>query len=49
MSPFKRKRLDMAGMARWIRCKPANGKIAGSIPSQGIYLGSGLGPQLGAS
>ena len=34
-------------MAHWIEHQPANQKVAGSIPGQGISLGWGPGPQLG--
>ena len=37
----------LAGMAWWIECWPAKGKVAGSIPSQDTCLGCGPGPQLG--
>ena len=35
-------------MAQWTECWPANGKVAGLILSQGMYLGCGPGPTLGA-
>ena len=38
----------LAVVARWIECQPANGKVAGLIPSQGTCLGCKPGPQLGA-
>ena len=39
--------MTLAGVAQWIECRPANQWVAGSIPSQGTYLGCGSGPQLG--
>ena len=39
---------DLAGVFQWIERQPANQRVAGSIPSQGTYLGCGLGPQWGA-
>ena len=38
---------DLAGVAQWIERGPENQKVAGSIPSQGIFLGCGPGPQVG--
>ena len=38
----------LAGVAQWIEHQPANQRVAGSIPSQGIWLGYGPHPQLGA-
>ena len=35
----------LAGVAQWIECWPVNQRVAGSIPSQGTFLGCGLGPQ----
>ena len=37
----------LVGAAQWIDCQLANQSVAGSIPSQGTYLGCGPGPQLG--
>ena len=37
----------IAGVAQWIECQPVDRKVAGSIPSQGTYLGCGPGPWLG--
>ena len=37
--------LALADVAQWIELQPANQKVAGSIPSQGTYLGFGPGPQ----
>ena len=34
-----------AGVAQWIERQPANQRLAGSIPSQGMCLGCGPGPQ----
>ena len=31
----------MAGVAQWIEQWPANQRVTGSIPSQGIFLGCG--------
>ena len=39
--------LALAGVVQWIEHKPANQRVAGSIPSQGICLGCGPGPHLG--
>ena len=41
------KSLPLAGVAQWIKCQPANGKVAGWIPSQGICLCCRPGPLLG--
>ena len=38
----------LAGVAQWIEHQPANQRVAGSIPHQGIYLGCRPGPQWGA-
>ena len=38
----------LAGVAQWIEHGPANGKVSGSIPSQGTCLGCEPGPRLGA-
>ena len=35
----------LAGVAQWIECRPANQRVAGSIPSQDTCLGCGPGPQ----
>ena len=35
----------LAGVAQWIECRPANQRVASSIPSQGTCLGCGPGPQ----
>ena len=35
----------LAGVAQWIERQPANQKVPGSIPSQGICLGCRSGPQ----
>ena len=34
----------LAGVAQWIECRPANQRVAGSIPSQGTCLSCGPGP-----
>ena len=39
---------SLTGVAQWIECQPVNQKVAGSIPSQNIWLGCESGPQLGA-
>ena len=39
----------LAAVAQWIRCQPANQRVAGSIPSQGTCLGCGPGPPVGAN
>ena len=36
----------LAGMARWIECRPAHQKVTSLIPSQGTRLGYGPGPQM---
>ena len=36
----------LAGVAQWVEHQPANGKVEGSIPSQGTCLGCGPDPQL---
>ena len=36
--------IALAGVAQWIECRPANQRVAGSIPSQGPRLGCGPGP-----
>ena len=33
----------LAGVAQWIKHQPANQRVAGSIPSQGVCLGCGPG------
>ena len=38
----------LAGVAQWIEYRPANQRVAGSIPSQGTCLGCRPGPQYGA-
>ena len=38
-------KLALAGVAQWIERGPENQRAAGSIPSQGICLDCGLGPQ----
>ena len=35
----------LAGVTRWIECQPANQRVAGSIPSQGMRRGCRPGPQ----
>ena len=37
--------LALAGVAQWIECWPVNQRVASSIPSQGICLDCGPGPQ----
>ena len=37
----------LAGVAQWIEHRPANQKVAGSIPSRGTCLGYRPGPQCG--
>ena len=41
------KDVALAGMTRWIECRPVNWKFAGSIPSQGTCLGCGHVPSWG--
>ena len=38
----------MTGVVQWVGPHPASGKVAGSMPGQGICLGFGPGAQLGA-
>ena len=40
--------LALAGVAQWIEPRPANQRIASSIPSLGTCLAFRPGPQLGA-
>ena len=35
----------LAGVAKWIECRPVNQWVTSSIPSQGSCLGCGPGPQ----
>ena len=42
-----KKKLALAGVAQWTECRPANGKVTGSTPSQGTCLGCGPGPSWG--
>ena len=37
-------RSALAGVAQWIECRPANQRVASSIPSQRTCLGCGPGP-----
>ena len=37
----------LVGVGQWTECQPVNQKFASLIPSQGICLGCGPGPQLG--
>ena len=34
-----------AGVGQWIECRPVNQSVGDLIPSQGICLGCGSGPQ----
>ena len=43
--PQKIHQFALAGVAQWIECRPANQRVAGLIPSQGMCLGCGPGPQ----
>ena len=45
---FKNQDLALPGVAEWVECRSANGKVAGLIPSRGMCLGCGPGPLLGA-
>ena len=38
-------KIALADVAQWIGHQPANRRVAGSITSQGPYLGCGPGPQ----
>ena len=40
---IKKTRTGLAGVAQWIKCPPANQRVAGSIPSQGTGLGCSPG------
>ena len=40
-------KLALAGVAQWIKCRPAKQGIAGSIPSQGTSLGCEPGSRWG--
>ena len=42
---IKRSSPALEGVAQWIECWPVNLRVAGSIPSQGTYLGRGPSPQ----
>ena len=42
------KERTLAGVAQWFEHWPVNQRVAGSIPSQGTYLGCSSGPQQGA-
>ena len=44
---FKILFIVLAGVAQWIEHRPANQRVASSIPSQGTRLGSWQGPQVG--
>ena len=37
----------LTGVAQLIGCCPGKQKVTSSIPSQGVFLGCGPGPQLG--
>ena len=41
----KKQEKNLAGVAQWTECWPANQKVASSIPSQYTCLGCGSGPQ----
>ena len=43
----KFKNIALTDVAQWIECWSANRSVEGLIPSQGICLGFGPGPQLG--
>ena len=38
--------MALDGVAQWIECQPAKQRVAGSIPSQGIFLGCRPGPHM---
>ena len=46
-SVMKKNLMALAGVAQWIERRPANQRVAGSIPSQGTCLGCGPAPQWG--
>ena len=48
LTSYKLQCRTLADVAQWIEQWPVNQSVTGSIPSQGIYLGCRLGPQLGA-
>ena len=41
----KEKQFTLAGVAQWIECRPANLRVAGSIPCQDTCLGCRPGPR----
>ena len=45
---FKILFIALDDVAQWFEHRPVNQRVAGSILSQGICLGCGPGPQLGA-
>ena len=47
-SHFTNGEMALAGVAQGMEHRPANQRVAGSIPSQGTCLGCHLGPQSGA-
>ena len=47
VASVKNKTSNLAGVAQWIERWPANQRVAGSIPNQGICLGCRPGPQYG--
>ena len=48
MSPHKNVTVALAGVAQVVGVSSPNQKAVGSIPGQGIYVGCGFGPGLGA-
>ena len=43
---FKNDNANLAGVAQLVGHRPVNGRVVGSIPSQGTYLGCGFSPLL---
>ena len=44
-NPKEGQKLALDGVVQWVKCQPANQKVAGLIPSQGICLSCRPGPQ----
>lgn len=39
LSTLQKKKITLAGVAQWMKCQPANQRVAGSIPSLGFMPG----------
>ena len=48
MYEYRKQQSALAAVAQCIECRPANQRVAGSIPSQDTSLGCRPGPKLGA-